>query len=163
MNWRRKQPACCWGHYAEKQQKGLTPQKPICKKKANSENNFWKTVQQPAKTAISHNGSAAEQKRYEDAICFKGPVQLELTVLVFHPVSCTHTHTHTHAHTHVQQSTNHHHRRHHHQGNCSQPAPRSLKPSAHSQLCYWVSSHNGLRRAIEIRCCTYTKVGWDNR
>lgn len=33
----------------------------------------------------------------------------------------------------------------------------------HSQLRYWVSSHNGLWRAPEIRRCTYTKVGQDDR
>lgn len=50
-----------------------------------NENNLWKTVQQPAKNAISYNMSSAKQRCYEDAICFEGPVQLELTVLVFHP------------------------------------------------------------------------------
>lgn len=121
-----------------------------------NENNFRKNVQQPAKNAISHNMSSAKQKCYEDTICFKGPAQLELTVLVFHPVS----HTNTRAQNHVQPSstttttisTK----------EIARRLPQSLKHRAHSQLCYWVSSHNGLRRAIEIRWCTYTKVGWDN-
>lgn len=109
-----------------------------------NENNLWKTVQQPAKKAISHNMSCAKQRCYEDTICFKGSVQLELTVLVFHLVSFS--------------------------GHPPPPRPplrkllaASSPPWTQSQLYYWVSHRNGLRRAIEIRRCTYTKVGQDRR
>lgn len=82
-----------------KKQKWLRPKKSQyaklkkeCDEMEANENNLWKTVQQPAKNAISSNMSSEKWRCYEDAICFKGPVQLELTVLVFHSAADTNNH-----------------------------------------------------------------------
>lgn len=106
---------------------------------------FERLYKKPAKNGISYDMCSAKQQHN----LFKAPV--ELTVLVFDPVSCIHSCIHSYVHPHPPLS----------------PPPRKLQQLAplpevqHSQLCYWVSSHNGLRRAIEIRCCAHTKVWWD--
>lgn len=121
-----------------------------CSEFEANENSFWKTVQQRAKNAISYNMSSATTATLWGRNLFKGPGSIAIDSV---GISSSQLHTHTKLeHPHPPLS----------------PPPRKLlaAPSTpwspvHSQLCYWVSSHNGLRRAIEIRCCTYTKVWRD--